>query len=156
MRARIWLCGALRAELDGVEAAGRLPARQGRLLFGYLVLSRERLARRDELIDALWAERAPRDPDASLASVLARLRAVLGPQRLPARGPVHLDLGDSAWVDVEAARASVAAAEGALEDGPPERAYELAAEALAIIGQSLLPEFERPWLDEQRRDLADL
>ncbi len=156
MGASVWLCGELRVEFDGVGMTRRLPARQGRLLFAFLVLSRGHVTRRDELIDALWPERPPRDPDASLASVLARMRAVLGPQRLPVRGPLLLQLGDGAWVDVEVARAAAAAARGALELGAPERAYKLATEALTIVNRPLLPEFERTWLDEQRRDLAEL
>ena len=54
--ARIHLCGRLVVEWDGERLERDLPGRQGRLLFAYLVLHRERPVRRDELIEALWSE----------------------------------------------------------------------------------------------------
>lgn len=156
MSVRVWLCGDLCVEADGADIGGRLPARQGRLLFAYLVLSRRRAARRDELIDAIWPRSAPRDPAGALASVLARLRGVLGADRLPTRGAVRLELGADAWVDVETAHAAPAEARRALDGDSPERALELAAGALATVEQPLLAEFERDWIDDRRRELLGL
>ena len=59
--ARVQLCGELEARIGGRDIAPRLRGRQGRALFAYLVLHRERSVSRDELIDALW----PTDPPAS-------------------------------------------------------------------------------------------
>ena len=154
--ARVWLCGELRVQLDGNDVRRALPARQGRLLFAYLVLHRDRVVRRDELAEALWPEAAPRDPDAAVNSLLARLRPVVGRERLPARGAVRLHLGERAWVDVEAAQAAPADARRLLDDGRAADALRLCEEALGIIEQPLLAEFERRWLDERRSRLADL
>ncbi|MEA2172220.1 MAG: family transcriptional regulator, regulator of embCAB operon, partial [Solirubrobacteraceae bacterium] len=51
----IALCGRLAATVDGVAVEERLRGRQGRLLFAYLVLHRDRAVRRDELLEAIWS-----------------------------------------------------------------------------------------------------
>lgn len=53
------LCGRLQVEWDGNRLEEALPGRQGRLLFAFLTLHRERLVRRDELVEALWWEDGP-------------------------------------------------------------------------------------------------
>ena len=77
-RSRIQLCGRLSVEIDGVELAGSLRGKQVPLLFAYLVLNRERPVGREELIGALWPERAPQSQDAALRTLLSRLRSSLG------------------------------------------------------------------------------
>jgi DNA-binding SARP family transcriptional activator len=102
-RARIWLCGPLRVELDGRRVEALLPARQGRLLFAYLVLRRRRPVGRDELVEALWPREAPVDPHAALNTLVARLRAALGVSTIGGRGELSLALGLDPWIDVETA-----------------------------------------------------
>ncbi|HRV60034.1 MAG TPA: hypothetical protein P5138_05350, partial [Solirubrobacterales bacterium] len=53
---RITLCGRLSVSWDGEEIGESLPGRQGRLLFAFLALNRRRPVRRDELVEALWAD----------------------------------------------------------------------------------------------------
>ena len=74
---RIELCGQLSVQLGGKRLEDALPGRQGRLLFAYLVLNRNRPTSRDRLIDLLWPQRAPTDPDESLSALLSKLRRVL-------------------------------------------------------------------------------
>ena len=52
---RIQLCGRLIVELQGRRLEDTLRGRQGRLLFAYLALHRDRPVRRDELAEALWS-----------------------------------------------------------------------------------------------------
>ena len=52
---RIQLCGRLIVELQGRRLEDSLRGRQGRLLFAYLALNRDRPVRRDELAEALWS-----------------------------------------------------------------------------------------------------
>ena len=79
---RIELCGRLLVEVGGEALHGRLPGRQGRLLFAYLVLHRDRPVRRDELVDALWSEDGqPASGDALLRPPLSRLQKVGRPRR---------------------------------------------------------------------------
>jgi SARP family transcriptional regulator, regulator of embCAB operon len=64
---KIHLCGRLAVEIEGERLDDALPGRQGRLLFTYLVLNRDRPVRRDELIDALWSGNGSGGGDAALA-----------------------------------------------------------------------------------------
>src|SRR3954471_19121045 len=79
----IRLCGRLAVRVDGQDLERALIGRQGRLLFAYLALNRRRPVRRDELIEALWAEEGPpAGGDGLLAPPLSRLRKGLGSGRL--------------------------------------------------------------------------
>ncbi len=51
---RIQLCGTTVIEADGERIEGRLPGRQGRILFAFLVLNRDRPSSRSELAEAVW------------------------------------------------------------------------------------------------------
>ena len=89
----------------GVDHGGRslgaaLPGRQGRLLFAYLALHRDRPVRRDELAEALWSGKgAPPAYESLLAPPLSRLRKALGPGVLDGRSELHLNLPEDAWID---------------------------------------------------------
>src|SRR4029453_15302279 len=74
---RIHLCGDLSAEIEGRPIEGRLRGRQGRLLFGYLVLNRARRMRRDELLGAIWEDHSPASADAALSALLSKLRQLV-------------------------------------------------------------------------------
>src|SRR5882757_3036610 len=54
--------------------AARVPGRQGRLLFAYLVLNRHRLTSRDELVEALWPHELPTASEAGLNALISKLR----------------------------------------------------------------------------------
>lgn len=73
---RIQICGTLAVERDGQRLDGRLPGRQGRLAFTYLIINRHRLVPRYELADALWREPDPAAVDARLNPLLSKLRRV--------------------------------------------------------------------------------
>src|SRR5215208_860279 len=155
--ARIHLCGRLVVEWDGERLERDLPGRQGRLLFAYLVLNRDRPVRRDELIEALWSEEGPPPTgDSLLAPPLSRLRKAIGASRLEGRGELSLTLPDDAWVDWEVARDGLARARAAIEAGDWRGAWEPAQEAVTIAEGGLLPGLEAAWIDERRRELSDL
>ncbi len=155
MATRIELCGALTVEVDGRRVEDDLPGRQGRLLFAYLALNRERPVRRDELVDVVWDESPPGSPDAGLAALLTRLRRALGPEAVEGRAHLRLALPD-VWLDVDVALAAAAEAEAALAAGDPRRAAERAQAALALFERPLLPELSGRWVDEQRAALDGL
>src|SRR6476469_8043755 len=105
---RIELCGRLLVEIDGESLQGALPGRQGRLLFAYLVINRERPVRRDELVEALWSGNGqPASGDALLRPPLSRLRKALGPGRLDGRTELTLRLPRDTYVDWEAAHTAL-------------------------------------------------
>src|ERR1700712_1023290 len=101
---RIRVCGRLIVELQGRRLEDSLRGRQGRLLFAYLALNRDRPVRRDELAEALWSGKgAPPAYEALLAPPLSRLRKALGTGVLDGRSQLALRLPDDAWIDWEAA-----------------------------------------------------
>ncbi|MDQ5894395.1 MAG: family ATPase [Actinomycetota bacterium] len=154
---RITLCGRLTVTWDGDELGESLPGRQGRLLFAYLALNRNRPVRRDELVEALWADEGlPSGGEALLAPPLSRLRKALGPGRLEGRSELSLTLGEEAWVDWEAAQAGIERSRELEVDGDHRGAFEAAGEAERILSGGLLPGLEAGWIDEYRNELEDL
>jgi DNA-binding SARP family transcriptional activator len=143
---KVQLCGSLAVVVDGRRVEGELPGRQGRLLFAYLTLNRFRPVGRSELLDALW----PDGRDGGLAPLLSKLRRVV-----PLDG-TRLELGDDATVDVEVAADSVHRAESALAQDEPHRGWGPAQVALFTSGRPFLPGEDAPWIEEERRRLAEL
>jgi DNA-binding SARP family transcriptional activator len=143
-------------EYDGQRLEGRLPGRQGRLLFAYLVLNRHRLTSRDELAGALWPDERPTALEAGLNALISKLRKILGPEIVDGRSSVRLRLPDDARVDVEAASAAVHRAESQVALGAWKRAWAPSLVALFVAEREFLPAEEAPWIDEQRRHLAEV
>jgi DNA-binding SARP family transcriptional activator len=153
---RIQLCGRLVVELEGRRVENALPGAKGRLLFGYLVLNRDRRMSRDELLTAIYGKEASPDQHPSLSVLLSKLRGVIGHELLAGRSEIELVLPRDAFVDVEAAREAlhraeshVAAAEWAESWGPAGVAYHVARRPL-FQGE------DRPWLEEWRRRLEEV
>src|SRR3954469_16213773 len=153
---RIQLCGRLIVELQGRRLEDTLRGRQGRLLFAYLALHRDRPVRRDELAEALWAGKgAPPAYESLLAPPLSRLRKALGPGVLEGRAELARRLPADAWVDWEVAPAAARAARRLLPDDPPA-AWDRAHQALEIASQGLLGGLEARWITPSRTALAGL
>lgn len=152
----VQLCGRLVVELEGSRVEQRLPSRQGRVLFAYLVLQRPRAVGRDELIEAVWAGATPRHHAAAVTVLLSKLRAAVGADVLVGRGDVRIVLPLGARVDVERALAAVHRAESAVVQGDWGRAWSAALCAQYVADRPLLPGHDDlPWLDAWRRRLDD-
>jgi hypothetical protein len=82
---RIQLCGPTVIERDGERLDGRLPGRQGRLLFAYLVLNRHQLTSRDKLAEAIWPRQLPSAAQTGLNALISKLRRILGPEVIDGR-----------------------------------------------------------------------
>ena len=133
-------------ELHGQRLEDSLRGRQGRLLFAYLAINRDRPVRRDELAEALWSGKgAPPAYESLLAPPLSRLRKALGPGVLEGRSELQLVLPEDTWIDWEVARARTR-----------EGGWDAAREAVEIADRGLLPGLEAPWIDTKRQELADL
>jgi DNA-binding SARP family transcriptional activator len=152
----IQLCGLYAIELEGERVEGALPGRQGRLLFAYLALNRDRPVTRSELIDALWSSELPRDPADALAALLSKVRTALGNRYLEGRGELTLALPVEADVDVERAFAAAHRAESACSLGDWPRAWSAALAAQFVARRTLLADYEAAWIDEWRRSLDTL
>jgi DNA-binding SARP family transcriptional activator len=155
-RTRIQICGRLSVEIDGVQLAGGLRGKQVPLLLAYLLLNRSRHVGREELIGALWPERAPVSQDGALRTLLSRLRSALGASALVGRDELVLALPTPVWLDLEAAGLEVERARQALEHGDARGAWALAQVPLNIASRGLLPGSQALWLEPRRRDLEDV
>ena len=152
---RIQICGPLAIERDGQRLDARLPGRQGRLLFTYLVVNRHRQVARDELAEALWREPDPAAVDTRLNPLLSKLRRVFGADTLDGRSIVRLCL-PAARVDLEAAAEAVHRAESSVAQQEWARAWGPALTALFVAERGFLPGEEAPWIDEIRHQLTVL
>jgi DNA-binding SARP family transcriptional activator len=154
-RIRIQVCGPLVIEHAGERLERRLPGRQGRLLFTFLVVHRHRPVNRDELAEALWPTGCPVDLEASLNPLLSKLRRAIGADAVDGRSVLRLDLPD-AWVDLEAALEAIHRAESAVAQHDWVRAWGPAQLALFVSEREVLAGEDAPWIDEIRRQLAEL
>jgi len=153
---RIHLCGRLVVELDGRRVEDALPGGKGRLLLAYLVLNRDRLMSRDELLIAVYGEGASSDRNPSLSVLLSKLRSVIGQELLAGRSEIELVLPRDAFVDVEAAREALHRAESHVAAGEWAESWGPAGVAYHVARRPLLQGEDRPWLDEWRRRLEDV
>ncbi len=152
----IRLCGPVLVDANGQRLDSGLPGRQGRLLFAYLVLNRNRGCPRDELIDVLWPEGPPAAADSALSALLSKLRRALGEGVLTGRGELRVNLEGPVGVDIESSAAAILEAEAAMETGDNAAAAQKARDALATDLQTFLPDAEGGWAAEQRRELETI
>jgi DNA-binding SARP family transcriptional activator len=138
---------------DGRSLGAALPGRQGRLLFAYLLLNRDRDCGRIELIDLLWPERPPAAADSALSALLSKLRRALGHEVLAGRSELRLVPAGKLEVDVEEAATAAGRAEAAVDERDWAAAAAHARETLAVDLQTFLPDCDGPWVNELRREL---
>ncbi|MGO8961029.1 MAG: AfsR/SARP family transcriptional regulator [Streptosporangiaceae bacterium] len=153
---RVQLCGPTVIERHGERIDSRLPGRQARLLFAYLVLNRNRLVGRDELAEAIWPRQAPAAAETGLNALISKLRKILGPEIIDGRTALHLQLGPDARVDLEAATEAAHRAESQVALGHWKQAWGPSLVAMFIAEREFLPGEDAPWISEQRHHLADI
>jgi pentatricopeptide repeat protein len=153
---RIQLCGPTVIERGGERFDGRLPGRQGRLVFAYLVLNRHRSVSRDELAKAIWPRQLPSAAEAGLNALISKLRKILGPGVIDGRAILHLRLGQHSRVDVDVAAESVHRAESQVALGGWKHAWGPSLVAMFVAEREFMPGEDAPWIDEQRHRMADI
>lgn len=153
---RIQLCGRLVARVAGRRIEHLLPGRQGRLLFAYLVVNRNRVASRDELTETLWPRALPSAPDLALSALLSKLRRLLPSGGLPGRNEILLELGPNARVDIEAARDGIHRAEALIAARDWYGAIGPTLVAYNISQRLFLPGEQGDWIEELRRELEEI
>jgi DNA-binding SARP family transcriptional activator len=153
---RIQLCGRLAVVWNGERIEQRLPSRQGRLLFAYLVVHRHRPRSREALVDAVWPAERPGMPDSALNALLSKLRGVLGREAVAGRDEPRLVLSTDSYVDLEAASERLHQAESATSMGDWHRAWAPARAALHTSERGFLEGYDAAWIEEIRRDLEDV
>jgi SARP family transcriptional regulator, regulator of embCAB operon len=138
--------------------AARLPRRQGRVAFAFLVGERWRAVPRAELADALWPDGPPAAHETALSALASKLRTLFVDVGIPrdaigvADGCFRVELPASSWIDTEAAHAAVHEAEAALRSGRHAAAYGPAVVAAAILRRPFLPGIDGGDWVERRRD----
>jgi DNA-binding SARP family transcriptional activator len=152
----VQLCGTFAVELGGRRVDTALPGRQGRLLFGYLAVSRPHRVSRDALVDALWGDSPPTAAGAALSVLISKVRAAVGPDVLRGRTELSLALPEPAHVDVEMAASAVHAAESAIARHDWRRAWTVALTAQFVARRRFLPESDAAWAESWRRRLAEM
>ncbi len=153
---RIQLCGPIVIERDSERLDSRLPGRQGRLLFAYLVINRRRPASRDELAAAIWPREPPSAADTGLNALISKLRKILGPGVIDGRASLRLQLGEDTQIDVEVAAEAVHRAESQVALGRWKLAWGPSLVAMFIAEREFLPGENAPWIDEQRYCLTEI
>jgi DNA-binding SARP family transcriptional activator len=153
---RIYLCGRLVVSLAGRRIEDVLPGHQGRLTFAFLVINRGRSIDRDELIEALWGEASPADPESALSAILSKLRREIAPALLEGRSALSLVLPPETWIDLDAASEALHRAEAAAAQGRFVDAWSPARATLHIAGRGFLRDYDAPWIEPFRAQVLDL
>ncbi|HKP90241.1 MAG TPA: BTAD domain-containing putative transcriptional regulator [Thermoleophilaceae bacterium] len=154
---RAQVCGPLVLRVDGERREDALPGRQGRQLTVFLLVNRSRAVTRDQLVEALWWDGpAPDGAQATLSTLLSRLRSVIGADRLRGKGELRLALPADAWIDLEVAEWGVHDAESAVAQGDHARAWAPARAALHASNRGFFPGCEAPWAEERRRHVDNV
>jgi DNA-binding SARP family transcriptional activator len=155
-RSTVQVCGRLVVELAGRRREQLMPGRIGRLLFVYLVLNRTRDASADELVEAVWPQEAPPGAEATLRTLVSKLRRALGAGTLGRGGAYRLSLPADTQVDMEVALDAVHRAESAVAATDWRRAWGPSQVALFTARRGFLQGEESPWIDKQRQELAEM
>jgi ABC-type transport system substrate-binding protein/DNA-binding SARP family transcriptional activator len=164
LQLKVFVTGRVAIETDSaVIDEAHLGGRQARLLFVYLVAERSRAVPRDELAEALWGETPPVTRDKALTVIASKLRGALADAGLDRReiltaafGCYRLDLPEGTWVDLFAAASGAEDAEEALAAGDLDQARAAAKSAESLARRPFLPGEDGTWVEQKRRDLADI
>ena len=149
-------------EGGSVIPATELGGNLGRLLLVRLSLSHGAVPR-DVIVDWLWGEDVPDSATSTLDATCSRLRRALAPLGYEGRDIIRSSNGslEIVWpsgtiVDVPTAFEAIETAEKALKNNDAKKATSQSEVALAISRRELLPNIDRPWLDEKRRLLESI
>jgi SARP family transcriptional regulator, regulator of embCAB operon len=152
----VQICGRLVVQLKGRRREQLMPGRMGRLLFVYLVLNRTRDVSAHELVEALWPDAPPPGAEATLRTLVSKLRRALGTETLGRGGAYRLSLPADVQVDLEAALDAIHRAETAVAAGDWKRAWGPSQVALFTSRRGFLDEEGASWVERQRQELAEM
>jgi DNA-binding SARP family transcriptional activator/tetratricopeptide (TPR) repeat protein len=153
------LAGTFSVIRDGTELAdGEIGSRKSRTLLKLLAVERPALVPVDRIVDVLWPGGPPAAPEQNVATLVSRLRAVLGTDLIQGgRSGYRLAGGPGVMVDVDAAARFCDQAKGKLASAP---AVALAAaergHALLSAGTAISEEHYASWADPAREQVREL
>lgn len=133
------LAAAFAVTVAGREVpAPELGSRRGRSLLQLLSVERSHLVSVGEITGVLWPGPTPAVPDAAVATLVSRLRRVLGAEAIVGRrGAYRLWRPPAVTVDLDQAADLVSDAERRV-DSQPALAATAASRALGLLGDSVL------------------
>jgi DNA-binding SARP family transcriptional activator len=158
-RVELRLAGPFGVVCDGTELAGhQIGSRKSRVLLKLLAASGPTLLSPDQIAEVLWDGAPPSGADRNIASLISRLRAVLGPEIIEGgRAGYRLGGEPAVAVDLDIASRLCDQAEGKLAQAP---ALALAAAARAAdllgAGVAIADEPYADWADVARQRLGTL
>lgn len=163
MALRVFLTGRLTLLAEGGTLDQRdLPGQLGRGLLGALVLARGPL-RRSELAEMLARDLGTSTFDATLNSMISRLRNALGRIGLSGRDwivangrTVEFRRVEQTTVDVETAIAASDRAHVAVRRGDLNGAWVDASITYAVTARPFLPNIDGLWVEDRQRELDEL
>ncbi len=153
---KVQLCGRLVIDIGGSRRERLLPGRLGRMLFVYLVLNRTRDVQAAELMTALWPDDAPDGAEATLRTLLSKVRRVVETDIGGHGRGYRLELGPGVLVDLERAMVAIHRAETAIAHEKWFEAWGPSQVAMFTAQRGFLPGEDAPWIDERRHALEDL
>jgi DNA-binding SARP family transcriptional activator len=153
------LAGTFRVIRDGTElTGGEIGSRKSRTLLKLLAVERPTLVPVDRIVDVLWPGGGPAAPEQNVATLVSRLRAVLGAGLIQGgRSGYRLADGPGIVVDLDAAAHFCDQAEGKLATAAAvamavaERAHELLSSGTAIGDEPYAT-----WADPAREQVREL
>jgi DNA-binding SARP family transcriptional activator len=153
------LAGTFRVVRDGAELTdGEIGSRKSRTLLKLLAVERPGLVPVDRVVDVLWPNERPTAPEQNVATLVSRLRAVLGPDLIQGgRTGYRLAAGPGIVVDLDTAARLCDQAEDKLATvaavalAAAERAHELLAAGTAIGDEPYAD-----WADPARDQVREL
>lgn len=149
-RLGIRLLGEFR--LEGAEL-DQLRSRQARTLLKRLALERGGSVAPDSLVEAVWGDRRPAQPDRDLHVLVSRARSVVGADHVVRRDTGYALLAD--WWDVGELTSLGREAARRADAGDPVGARTAAEAALALVrGPLLADEPDAEWAAEARSAVA--
>jgi DNA-binding SARP family transcriptional activator len=155
----LFLAGTFRVVRDGVQLTdGEIGSRKSRTLLKLLAVERPGLVTADRIVEILWPDERPAAPEQNVATMVSRLRAVLGAELIQGgRAGYWLAAGPDVVVDLDAAAGFCEQAEGKLGTAATvalaaaERAHELLSAGTAISDEPYAD-----WADRAREQLREL
>ncbi|HMI26063.1 MAG TPA: winged helix-turn-helix domain-containing protein, partial [Streptosporangiaceae bacterium] len=112
----LFLAGTFRVVRDGVQLTdGEIGSRKSRTLLKLLAVERAGLVTVDRIVEILWPDERPAAPEQNVATMVSRLRAVLGAELIQGgRAGYRLAVGPGVVVDLDVAARFCEQAEGKL------------------------------------------
>ncbi len=135
-----------------------LPAGKATTILQFLAVRRRSFVPVDSIVEALWGDEAPAGAAQNVASLVSRLRRVLGPERIAGGRSGYRFETAGAWVDVDEAERLAKEAESQLKSGRPALAAAAATQARRLLerGDFLEDEPYALWATDGRREAERL